>query len=63
MTAEWAVIKVIAGGWIKDIEGPLGEKSGGALAAGGGHGGDGVGVGAVGYGFMYWGRVIPWNWG
>ena len=36
------MLKVLAGGWVKDREGPLGEEGGGVLAAGGGHVGDGV---------------------
>ena len=43
MTVELAVLELLAGGWVKDIEGPLGEESGGLSAAGSGHGGDGVG--------------------
>ena len=42
MTAELAVPEVLAGVWVKDIEGSLGEEGGGVLVAGGGHGGDSV---------------------
>ena len=42
MTPELAVLEVLAGGWVKDREGPLGEEGVGISAAGGGHGGDGV---------------------
>ena len=42
MTAELAVLEVLAGGWVKDRDGPLGEESGGVSAAGGGYGEDGV---------------------
>ena len=36
------MLQVMAGGWIKDIEGPLGEEGGGVLEADGGHEGDGA---------------------
>ena len=42
MTTELAVLEVLACGWVKDREVPLGEEIGGASAAGGGHGRDGV---------------------
>ena len=54
-----AVLKVMAGGWVKDRYIPLGEETGEASAAGGGHGGDNVRAVAVDNGFMYWGRVFP----
>ena len=55
VTAELAMLEVLACGWIKYREGPLGEEGGGVSAAGSGHGGDVAQAGAVGHGFMDWG--------